>query len=178
MPLSRRTHTQPQRRLILARAPPQRRRAHQSQHTSSHNQHPLLPQTTHQQGAAVSATQSDRYGRSAEARHGDLPPLQPPDQSLNHTSLVPPPSSRCGQPDSGQGHQGSTGVRRVVVVVPSPNWPLPLSPQHLSGRAAVRTQEKYNPEDKTVEHRGGMAQSSRLVLPLLDFSPGHRISFE
>ena len=71
------------------------------------------------------ATQSDRCDRSAEARHGDLPPLQPPDQSLDRTGLAPPPYKQRRQPDPGQGHQGSTGVWRSVVVL-SPSWPLSL----------------------------------------------------
>ena len=58
------------------------------------------------------------------------------------------------------------------VVVPSASWPKALSPQHSSERAAVRTQEEEAPRDKTVEHRGGATQASRLVLPLLDFEPG------
>jgi len=99
-------------------------------------------------------------------------PLQPPDQSLDRTGLEPPPSTHRNQQVPGQGHQGSTGVRRVVVVL-SPSMPYSLKPQHLSEKAAVRTQEEENPIDKTVEHRGGgTTQSSRLVLPLLDTLPG------
>ena len=42
-------------------------------------------------------THIDRHGRSAETRHGDLPPLQPPDQSLYRTGLAPPMSKHHGQ---------------------------------------------------------------------------------
>jgi len=70
----------------------------------------------------VVGTQSDRNGRSAEARHGDLPPLQPPDQSLDRTGLAPPLSRHLDMCDLGRGHQGSTGVLRWVPV-PSPSWP-------------------------------------------------------
>ena len=95
----------------------------------------LLPQTTHQGGARVVVTQSDHHGRSAEVRHGDLPPIQPPDQSLDRTGLAPPPSTRCGRLDSGQVHPGSTGVL-LLVVEPSPSWPYSLSPQHSTGPVA------------------------------------------
>ena len=91
----------------------------------------LLPRTTHQCSAAVTVAQSDRHSRSAEARHGDLPPLQPPDQSLDRTGLAPPPFKQLDQPNPGQGNQGSTGVRRLVVV-PSPSCPSTFFPQHLS----------------------------------------------
>jgi len=77
----------------------------------------------------VVVSRSDRFGRSAEARHGDLPPIQPPDQSLKRTGLAPPLSTHSGRLDPGQGHQGSTGVARLVVE-PSPSWPLSLRPQH------------------------------------------------
>ena len=34
--------------------------------------------------------------------------------------------------DQSRGFQGSTGVRRLVPLVPSPSWPLALPPQHLT----------------------------------------------
>ena len=71
----------------------------------------ILPHTTHQYGAAVRVTHSDRFGRSAEARHGDLPPLQPPDQSLDRTCLAPPPWPHLWSARPGS---GPTGVYRRV----------------------------------------------------------------
>ena len=55
------------------------------------------------------APQSDHHGRSAEARHGDLPPLQPPDQLLDRTGRAPPP---CTQLWSDRPGSGPSGVYR------------------------------------------------------------------
>ena len=87
----------------------------------------LLSHSTHQYDAAVISCHTDGHGSSAEARYGDLPSLQPPDQSLDRTGLAPPLSSHCGRLDPGQGHQGSTG-EWPSVVVPSPSEPSSLIP--------------------------------------------------
>ena len=71
----------------------------------------LLFHTTNHCGARVVVTQSDRHGRSAEARHGDLPPLQPPDQSLGRTNLVPPLSTHV-----------AVSPTRVRVIEGPPAW--------------------------------------------------------
>ena len=88
----------------------------------------LLPRTTHQCSAAVTAPQSDRHGRSAKARHGDLPPLQPPDQSPHRTGLAPPPftpswSARPGSGPAGVYRREAAGggaVSQLAVVVQPP----------------------------------------------------------
>ena len=86
----------------------------------------LLLETTHQYGARVDGTQGDCHGRSAEAHHGDLPPLQPPDQSFDRTGLAPPActwSARFGSGPSGVYRRvavGGSAIAHLTVVVLAP----------------------------------------------------------